>query len=155
MDNLKQKRTMNKIILLLSFMMVSGFSIGQTAPIKKKNYVDEQRILNVEAATPRTGYISAPYRKTDGRWYEKDENGVESTIVGREDVYITTDVPVGNFTFKMAIDTVGIDTMYINNNSNWDRFESGGGSSRFVSTFAEMELLLMVPAQIVMLPILH
>ena len=141
MDNLKQKRTMNKIILLLSFMMVSGFAIGQTAPIKKKNYVDEQRILNVEAATPRTGYISAPYRKTDGRWYEKDENGLESTIVGREDVYITTDVPVGNFTFKMAIDTVGIDTMYINNNSNWDRFESGGGSSRFVSTFAEMELL--------------
>ncbi|MDG1315494.1 MAG: hypothetical protein P8P29_08240, partial [Flavobacteriaceae bacterium] len=52
----------------------------------------------------------------------------ESTIVGREDVYITTDVPVGNFTFKMAIDTVGIDTMYINNNSNWDRFESGGSA---------------------------
>jgi len=72
---------MKKIILLLSFMMGCGFAIGQTAPIKKKNYVDEQRILNVEAATPRAGYISAPYRKTDGNWYEKTDAGVEQLII--------------------------------------------------------------------------
>ncbi len=72
---------MNKIILLFTFILLAGFSFGQTAPIKKKNYVDEQKILPVESATPRTDYIAGPYRKTDGNWYEKDEAGVERLII--------------------------------------------------------------------------
>jgi hypothetical protein len=80
MDNLKQK-TMNKLFLFLSFFFFIGSINAQTAPIKKKNYVDEQKILNVEAATPRAGYISAPYRKADGNWYEKTDAGVEQLII--------------------------------------------------------------------------
>jgi hypothetical protein len=60
MDNLKQK-TMNKLFLFLSLFFFIGSIDAQTAPIKKKAYVDEQKILNVEAATPRAGYISATY----------------------------------------------------------------------------------------------
>jgi hypothetical protein len=80
MDNLKQK-TMYKLFLFLSFFFFIGSINAQTAPIKKKAYVDEQKILNVEAATPRAGYISAPYRKTDGNWYEKTDAGVEQLII--------------------------------------------------------------------------
>jgi len=80
MDNLKQK-TMNKLFLFLSFFFFIGSINAQTAPIKKKTYVDEQKILNVEAATPRAGYISAPYRKADGNWYEKTDAGVEQIII--------------------------------------------------------------------------
>jgi hypothetical protein len=80
MDNLKQK-TMYKLFLFLSFFFFIGSINAQTAPIKKKAYVDEQKILNVEAATPRAGYISAPYRKADGNWYEKTDAGVEQLII--------------------------------------------------------------------------
>jgi hypothetical protein len=80
MENLKQK-TMNNLFLFLSFFFFIGSINAQTAPIKKKNYVDEQKILNVEAATPRAGYISAPYRKADGNWYEKTDAGVEQLII--------------------------------------------------------------------------
>jgi lysophospholipase L1-like esterase len=80
MDNLKQK-TMYKLFLFLSFFFFIGSINAQTAPIKKKAYVDEQKILNVEAATPRAGYISAPYRKADGNWYEKTDAGVEQIII--------------------------------------------------------------------------
>jgi hypothetical protein len=80
MDNLKQK-TMYKLFLFLSFFFFIGSINAQTAPIKKKAYVDEQKILNVEAATPRAGYISAPYRKSDGNWYEKTDAGVEKLII--------------------------------------------------------------------------
>ena len=64
---------MNKLILGFIFLILAVSVNAQTAPIKKKSYVDEQKILNVEASTPRAGYISAPYRKTDGIWYEKTE----------------------------------------------------------------------------------
>jgi parallel beta-helix repeat protein len=80
MDNLKQK-TMYKLFLFLSFFIFIGSINAQTAPIKKKAYVDEQKIINVEAATPRAGYISAPYRKADGNWYEKTDAGVEQLII--------------------------------------------------------------------------
>jgi hypothetical protein len=80
MDNLKQK-TMYKLFLFLSFFIFIGSINAQTAPIKKKAYVDEQKIINVEAATPRAGYISAPYRKVDGNWYEKTDAGVEQLII--------------------------------------------------------------------------
>ena len=72
---------MNKLILGFIFLILAVSVNAQTAPIKKKSYVDEQKILNVEASTPRAGYISAPYRKTDGNWYEKTDAGVEQLII--------------------------------------------------------------------------
>ena len=72
---------MNKLILILIICITTVSLYGQTAPIKKKAYVDEQKILNVEAATPRAGYISAPYRKADGNWYEKTDAGAEKLTI--------------------------------------------------------------------------
>lgn len=76
-----KQKTMNKLFLFLFLFFFIGSINAQTAPIKKKTYVDEQKILNVEAATPRAGYISAPYRKADGNWYEKTDAGVEQLII--------------------------------------------------------------------------
>jgi hypothetical protein len=100
MDNLKQK-TMNKLFLFLSFFFFIGSINAQTAPIKKKAYVDEQKILNVEAATPRAGYISAPYRKADGNWYEKTDAGVEQLIIDTVAMLAT----------KYDLQNVSIDTL--------------------------------------------
>jgi hypothetical protein len=100
MDNLKQK-TMYKLFLFLSFFFFIGSINAQTAPIKKKAYVDEQKILNVEAATPRAGYISAPYRKADGNWYEKTDAGVEQLIIDT----------VGMLATKYDLQNVSVDTL--------------------------------------------
>ena len=72
---------MKKILVLIMAILFVTVAYSQTAPIKKKPYVDESKILDKESATPRAGYIAGPYRKSDGNWYEKDEAGVERLII--------------------------------------------------------------------------
>jgi hypothetical protein len=120
MDNLKQK-TMYKLFLFLSFFFFIGSINAQTAPIKKKAYVDEQKILNVEAATPRAGYISAPYRKADGNWYEKTDAGVEQLIIDtvamlatKYDLFNVTGVSVdtiNEIATKYDLSNISVDTI--------------------------------------------
>tara|TARA_R110002126_G_scaffold287993_1_gene441167 strand:+ start:10555 stop:12648 length:2094 start_codon:yes stop_codon:yes gene_type:complete len=92
---------MNKLILGFIFLILAVSVNSQTAPIKKKSYVDEQKILNVEASTPRAGYISAPYRKTDGNWYEKTDAGVEQLIIDTVAMLAT----------KYDLENVSVDTV--------------------------------------------
>ena len=43
-------------------------------------------------------------------------------------ILMTTAAPSGNFHYQFAVDTVGVDTLYINNGGvSWDRFEAGSG----------------------------
>lgn len=92
---------MNKLILGFIFLILAVSVNAQTAPIKKKSYVDEQKILNVEASTPRAGYISAPYRKADGNWYEKTDAGVEQLIIDTVSMLAT----------KYDLENVSVDTV--------------------------------------------
>jgi len=82
---------MKKLLILSLLLSITFIAFCQTSPIKKKSYVDEQKILNIQSATPRAGYVAGLYRKSDGNWYEKDENGVERIVTGNGNIYTVDD----------------------------------------------------------------
>ena len=82
---------MKRLLILSLLLSITFIGFCQTSPIKKKSYVDEQKILNIQSATPRAGYVAGLYRKSDGNWYEKDENGVERIVTGNGNIYTVDD----------------------------------------------------------------
>ena len=82
---------MKRLLILSLLLSITFIAFCQTSPIKKKSYVDEQKILNIQSATPRAGYVAGLYRKSDGNWYEKDENGVERIVTGNGNIYTVDD----------------------------------------------------------------